>query len=301
MANQFFSTILTPTGLPIEHWNGPALNGGLLQTDPLRPVEGTDTLTAPFNFQLEIPEGAADGVYSLWFDTGSNIEIGSLGGPRPHVNPFMTNHALAFPPFTIGPAASPHLIWTLLTDVPSADGSRGTVSSDNAANFQVANRIATQAHHYVIPRLSKATGQEVTYRLEPYLPMVAHGDRYIPNVPNIAFKFPSGTLTVRVIRPDGTVDALGPGTDGPEFLANHAGGIAGGISTGQPVRLRVAFKPTSSILIPVETVTREGEASEIATKGRHDPCVGIRGVPVVEAMVALVLADQKLLHRAQCG
>ncbi len=96
-------------------------------------------------------------------------------------------------------------------------------------------------------------------------------------------------------------DAMRPGADGVHFLANHAGGIAGGISTGQPLRVRVAFKPTSSILIPVETVTREGDAAEIVTKGRHDPCVGIRGVPVVEAMVALVLADQMLLHRAQCG
>ena len=99
-------------------------------------------------------------------------------------------------------------------------------------------------------------------------------------------------------------DAMRPGsnaTGGPHFLANHAGGIAGGISTGQPVRVRVAFKPTSSILTPVETITRVGDASEIRTKGRHDPCVGIRGVPVVEAMVALVLADQKLLHRAQNG
>ncbi|WP_267379972.1 MULTISPECIES: chorismate synthase [unclassified Sphingomonas] len=93
-----------------------------------------------------------------------------------------------------------------------------------------------------------------------------------------------------------------PGTGGgPEFLANHAGGIAGGIATGQPVRLRVAFKPTSSILTPMPTIARDGSATEIATKGRHDPCVGIRGVPVVEAMVALVLADQALLHRAQCG
>ena len=65
--------------------------------------------------------------------------------------------------------------------------------------------------------------------------------------------------------------------------------------------VRVAFKPTSSILIPVPTVTREGDASEIRTKGRHDPCVGIRGVPVVEAMMALVLADHKLVHRGQCG
>jgi chorismate synthase len=96
-------------------------------------------------------------------------------------------------------------------------------------------------------------------------------------------------------------DAMRPGNHGVRFLANHAGGIAGGISTGQPVLVRVAFKPTSSILTPVETINREGEATEIRTKGRHDPCVGIRGAPVVEAMVALVLADQKLLHRAQCG
>ena len=96
-------------------------------------------------------------------------------------------------------------------------------------------------------------------------------------------------------------DAMRPGNDGPVFLANHAGGIAGGIATGQPIRLRVAFKPTSSILTPVDTITREGAATQIMTKGRHDPCVGIRGVPVVEAMVALVLADQALLHRAQCG
>lgn len=100
---------------------------------------------------------------------------------------------------------------------------------------------------------------------------------------------------------EANADAMRPGADGPEFLANHAGGIAGGISTGQPVRVRTAFKPTSSILTPVETITRDGEPTEIRTKGRHDPCVGIRGVPVVEAMVALVLADQKLLHRAQCG
>ena len=96
-------------------------------------------------------------------------------------------------------------------------------------------------------------------------------------------------------------DAMRPGANGPAFAANHAGGIAGGISTGQPVTLRVAFKPTSSILTPVETITRDGAATTIATKGRHDPCVGIRGAPVVAAMVAIVLADQKLLHRAQCG
>lgn len=103
------------------------------------------------------------------------------------------------------------------------------------------------------------------------------------------------------LRGEENADAMRPGNEGPRFGSNHAGGTAGGISTGQPVFCRVAFKPTSSILTPVETITREGEATEISTKGRHDPCVGIRGVPVVEAMMALVLTDQKLLHRAQCG
>ena len=97
-------------------------------------------------------------------------------------------------------------------------------------------------------------------------------------------------------------DEMHPGEDGnPVYASNHAGGTAGGISTGQPVVCRVAFKPTSSILTPVNTVTSDGEATQVVTKGRHDPCVGIRGAPVVEAMMALVLADQKLLHRAQMG
>ena len=100
------------------------------------------------------------------------------------------------------------------------------------------------------------------------------------------------------LRGEENADAIRPG---PVFLSNHAGGILGGISSGQPVVVRVAFKPTSSILIPVPTIDREGHETDIVTKGRHDPCVGIRGAPVVEAMMALVLADQKLLHRAQCG
>ncbi len=104
------------------------------------------------------------------------------------------------------------------------------------------------------------------------------------------------------LRGEENADPMRPGGDGkPLFLANHAGGVAGGISTGQDVVVRLALKPTSSILTPVETVTREGEATEIVTKGRHDPCVGIRAAPVAEAMMALVLADQKLLHRAQRG
>jgi chorismate synthase len=97
-------------------------------------------------------------------------------------------------------------------------------------------------------------------------------------------------------------DELRLGNDGsPRFLSNHAGGILGGIATGQPVIARFAVKPTSSILSPRRTITRDGEESEILTKGRHDPCVGIRAVPVGEAMVACVLADHFLRHRGQVG
>jgi chorismate synthase len=88
---------------------------------------------------------------------------------------------------------------------------------------------------------------------------------------------------------------------GPSFLSNHAGGILGGISTGQPVVARFAVKPTSSILSPRRTVDRNGADTDITTKGRHDPCVGIRAVPVGEAMMACVLADHFLRHRGQVG
>jgi chorismate synthase len=96
-------------------------------------------------------------------------------------------------------------------------------------------------------------------------------------------------------------DELRAGDRGPTFLANHAGGILGGISSGQDIIVRFAVKPTSSILTPVKTITSAGTETDIITKGRHDPCVGIRAAPVAEAMMALVLADHKLLHRAQCG
>ncbi len=95
-------------------------------------------------------------------------------------------------------------------------------------------------------------------------------------------------------------DEMRMGNDGkPVFLSNHAGGILGGISTGQPIVARFAVKPTSSILTPRRSIDRTGAEVDIRTKGRHDPCVGIRGVPVGEAMMAIVLADAMLRHRAQ--
>jgi len=101
---------------------------------------------------------------------------------------------------------------------------------------------------------------------------------------------------------EANADEMRFGNDGaPLFLSNHAGGVLGGISTGQPIVARFAVKPTSSILQPRLTIDRTGAETEIVTKGRHDPCVGIRAVPVGEAMVACVLADQFLRHRGQVG
>ena len=96
-------------------------------------------------------------------------------------------------------------------------------------------------------------------------------------------------------------DEIDFGPDGPIYSSNHAGGILGGISTGQDVVVRFAVKPTSSILTPRKTITKSGAPAKIITKGRHDPCVGIRAVPVGEAMMACVLLDHILLDRAQTG
>jgi chorismate synthase len=96
-------------------------------------------------------------------------------------------------------------------------------------------------------------------------------------------------------------DEIFAGNDGPRFSSNHAGGILGGISTGQEIVARFAVKPTSSILAPRRTITISGEETTIVTRGRHDPCVGIRAVPVGEAMMACVLLDHLLLHRGQVG
>jgi chorismate synthase len=92
-------------------------------------------------------------------------------------------------------------------------------------------------------------------------------------------------------------DALSP----EGFKHNNAGGVLGGISTGQDLEVSIAIKPTSSILIPRETMDIDGQAAEVITKGRHDPCVGIRATPIAEAMLALVVMEHALAHRAQCG
>ena len=100
---------------------------------------------------------------------------------------------------------------------------------------------------------------------------------------------------------EANADEITMGPDGPEYSSNHAGGVLGGISTGQDIVARFAVKPTSSILKSRQTITKQGESAEIITKGRHDPCVGIRAVPVGEAMMACTILDHLLLHRGQVG
>ena len=96
-------------------------------------------------------------------------------------------------------------------------------------------------------------------------------------------------------------DEMRAGDQGPEFQSNNNGGVLGGISTGQQLVVRVAIKPTSSILTPRRSVDLEGQDVDVVTKGRHDPCVGIRGVPVAEAIMAITLLDALMRHHAQCG
>ncbi len=108
-------------------------------------------------------------------------------------------------------------------------------------------------------------------------------------------------LTAAALTGEENADEMRMVDGGVSFQSNNAGGVLGGISTGQDIVVRFAVKPTSSILTPRRTVTRRGEDTEIKTRGRHDPCVGIRAVPVGEAMMALVLADHLLRQRAQCG
>ena len=109
-----------------------------------------------------------------------------------------------------------------------------------------------------------------------------------------------GMAAARLMGTD-NADEICMGDNGPEYSSNHAGGILGGISTGQDIVVRFAVKPTSSILTPRKSIRKDGSPVEIITEGRHDPCVGIRAVPVGEAMMACVILDHLLLHRGQVG
>lgn len=140
-------------------------------------------------------------------------------------------------------------------------------------------------------------GDPIYHKLDAEIASAMMGINAVKGV-EIGSGFNAATL-----RGEENADEIRKGKKGqdPEFLSNHAGGILGGISSGQPIITRFAVKPTSSILIPRKTIDTDGNNTEILTKGRHDPCVGIRAVPIGEAMLACVLADAYLRHRALNG
>jgi hypothetical protein len=207
--NQFFSTILTPTGLPIEHFDGPPVAADGISSAALAQT-GTNVYTGAVSKVFNLPGGLPAGTYALALSTFGTGLTGPLPGPRREVNPFVTNHEIYLPPFQMGSPAAPRLVWTLLTDVYSADGSRGTIAAEDAAGFELTDRLAVQTSRFIVPRLSKKTGQPLVYRLEPYVPMVCEGERRLANVPTHAFAFPSGSLSATITRPDGAVVTLGP-------------------------------------------------------------------------------------------
>ncbi len=209
MANQLGSTMFTPTGLPIEHWMGPTIAAEHAMPGPLT-AAGADTWEAPLQVTIPLPPNLPDGVYGLRLSSDGIDLAGPLPGSRREINPFLTNHEIALPPFTVGAPTPPRLALGLLTDAISADGSRGTIAQEDRPVYEVANRIATQTGRFILPRFSKLDGEPLVWRLEPYAPMVAQSERRLVNVPTHSFAFPSGSLTVEVLRPDGQTDVLGP-------------------------------------------------------------------------------------------
>lgn len=147
MANQLGSTILTPTGLPVEHWAGPAIAAQHVTSGPLT-AAGADTWEAPLQFTLPLPPNLPDGVYGLRISSDGIDLAGPLPGPRREINPFVTNHEIALPPFTVGVPAPPRLALGLLTDAISADGSRGTIAledTDRSTRSRAASRRSPRA------------------------------------------------------------------------------------------------------------------------------------------------------------
>lgn len=198
----YFSNILTPTGLPVE------TKGRAIAFSPRRGTDaladkGGGVLTAPFRWTAALPEDLPAGTYAFAVRAQAPGARGAaLRSLRATRQTTMTRDFVALRPFAIGEPAPPRLVWTLMTDVPGADGSRGTIAEEDRGDFELAAGIVSQARDYVV--------SPDTYTLEPYLPMAAQGDRHAPNPPPVAFRFPSGGLTARVRRPDGRVDVLGP-------------------------------------------------------------------------------------------
>ena len=208
------STFVTPTGLPIERqprwWDA-----GLSQYQELPLVKTAATQTeAEVDLTLTLPPDLPAGYYrpflNFWFPEMPTENPPSRSVTRKiHVSGRGSFDEAHLPIIRVGNPASPRLYWPLLLDTLS-NGSRGVLAMEDTDHFGVAQRILTSSDTFVIPRLSAAAGQPLTYRLEPFVPTVGLGERDIPSPPRIPFRFPSGSLTVTIRQPDGTEKVLGP-------------------------------------------------------------------------------------------
>ena len=238
----YASMFMTATGLPIERISSSASPAALAKNDVWNLTRTGTQAEAAIDMTLQLPADLPAGYYrpyiSFAFDNTVPIESplsrGIIFSDRPRRRPSIFNQmgliSAYLPIVKVGSPAAPRMYWTLLSDTLS-NGTRGTGAIEDRNRFGLASRIVTQSENFVIPRTDSA-GQPVLYRLEPFAPTIASGDRGTPpNTPLIPFRFPSGTLTVRVQKPDGSTDTLGPAP----FTQSRMRGLAK--SNGEPLSI----------------------------------------------------------------
>ena len=266
-SSSFASTFLTPTGLPIER--SPVGSAGLSQGRELPLVKTVATQAeAEIDLTLPLPSDLPAGYYHPFLQFGFR-DVPMEHPPSRSVLKLLhfaargSSDAARLPIVRVGNPAPPRLYWPLFLDTLS-NGSRGVLAAEDADRFGVAQRILTSSETFVIPRLGAASGQPLTYRLEPFVPTVGLGNRLIPSPPSIPFRFPSGSLTVTILHPDGTETTLGPAPfiqsrlkslvdDEGNLLDNGGGHITDAyqLSTMDP-RFEVTFAQDGLHVITVE-------------------------------------------------
>ncbi|HEY3128583.1 MAG TPA: hypothetical protein VGL91_03935 [Acidobacteriota bacterium] len=212
--SQFASTLLTPTGLPIERWNLVREDGFAATTRQMLSRPAPDRAEASLQLALSLPADLPSGYYRPFIVVRFEDQNGRIGGvpPDPTFRSLMVlvdkGQVASLPLIRVGNPEPPRLPWLLLADTTS-NGSRGVRAIEDRMRFGFSSRIMTQSETFVIPRLNRS-GQAISYRLEPFAPGVVAWDGGTPPVPRIPFCFPSGSLTVRIQKPDGSLAVLGP-------------------------------------------------------------------------------------------
>jgi len=206
---QFMSSIMTPTGFPLERFGGELGVGNSWEVDPLQLV-GEHRLESNWSHDILLPPDTPPGIYRPVL----HLNIQGIPTGIKHLDAFPApeggNYAgtAALPLVRVGSPMPPHLFFVLgLNDF--SNGSRGTIALEDRGKFQVASHVITNTDAFIVPMKDERTGMLMQYRLEPFVPMISNSTGRLPDSPQIPFKFPSGSLTVKVIKPDGTTDELG--------------------------------------------------------------------------------------------